>query len=75
MTNPGLVAMIPVQEEFARKTKHWNMPFPSLLARLLEKTKGRVFRADRSLSDLKADSAKRAGKAGELSEDDWKEFF
>jgi hypothetical protein len=29
MTSPELVAMIPVQEEFARKTKHWNMPFPS----------------------------------------------
>lgn len=75
MTNPDLVAMIPVQEEFARKTKHWNMPFPSLLARLLEKTKGRVFRADRSLDDLKADSATRAGKPGELSQEDWDEFF
>jgi hypothetical protein len=75
MTNPDLVAMIPVKEEFARKTKHWNMPFPSLLARLLEKTKGRVFRADRSLADLKADSSNRAGKPGELSPDDWKDFF
>jgi hypothetical protein len=75
MTNPDLVAMIPVKEEFARKTKHWNMPFPSLLARLLEKTKGRVFRADRSLDALKADHAKRAGKAGELSQEDWNEFF
>jgi hypothetical protein len=75
MTNPDLVAMIPVKEEFARKTKHWNMPFPSLLARLLEKTKGRIFRADRSLDDLKADSARRAGKSGELSQEDWNEFF
>jgi hypothetical protein len=75
MTSPDLVAMIPVNEEFARKTKHWNMPFPSLLARLLEKTKGRVFRADRSLADLTADSVKRAGKPGELSQDDWNEFF
>ena len=75
MTNPDLVAMIPVKEEFAGKTKHWNMPFPSLLTRLLEKTKGRVFRADRSLADLKADSAKRAGKPGELGQDDWNEFF
>jgi hypothetical protein len=75
MTNPDLVAMIPVKEEFARKTKHWNMPFPSLLARLLEKTKGRVLRADRSLSELKADSEARAGKPGELSHDDWNEFF
>jgi hypothetical protein len=75
MTNPELVAMIPVQEEFARKTKHWNMPFPSLLARLLEKTKGRVFRADRPLSDLKEDGAKRAGKPGQLTKDDWEDFL
>jgi hypothetical protein len=75
MTHPDLVAMIPVKEEFARKTKHWNMPFPSLLARLLERTKGRVLRADKSLAELKADSAMRAGKPGELSENDWKDFF
>jgi hypothetical protein len=75
MTSPDLVAMIPVKEEFARKTKHWNMPFPSLLARLLEKTKGRVFRADKSLADLKAESAARAGKPGELTQADWNEFF
>ncbi|WP_164633929.1 MBL fold metallo-hydrolase [Rhodopseudomonas sp. BR0G17] len=75
MTNPDLVAMIPVKEEFARKTKHWNMPFPSLLARLLEKTKGRVLRADKSLADLKADSSKRVGKPGELSEEDWNDFY
>lgn len=75
MTNPNLVAMLPVKEEFARKTKCWNMPFPSLLGRLLEKTKGRVLRADRSLDNLKADSARRAGKPGELTQDDWNEFF
>jgi hypothetical protein len=34
-----------------------------------------VFRADRSLADLKADGAKRAGKPGELSDKDWNEFF
>jgi hypothetical protein len=39
MTHSDLVAMIPVQENFARETKHWNMPFPALLARLMEKTK------------------------------------
>jgi hypothetical protein len=75
MTNPELVAMIPVKEEFARKTKHWNMPFPSLLARLLEKTRGRVLRADRSLADLKEVSAQKAGKPGELSQNDWDDFF
>jgi len=38
------------------------MPFPSLLARLLDKTKGRIFRADKSLDGLKAEAAKRVGK-------------
>ncbi|MGY8685375.1 MBL fold metallo-hydrolase [Bradyrhizobium sp. UFLA05-153] len=75
MTHPALVAMIPVREEFARKTKHWNMPFPSLLARLLERTKGRVLRADKSLDDLKADRDRRQDKPGELSREDWESFF
>lgn len=75
MTHPDLVAMIPVREEFARKTKHWNMPFPSLLARLLERTKGRVLRADKSLDDLDADRIHRQDKPGELSRDDWETFF
>ncbi|MFK4381250.1 hypothetical protein [Bradyrhizobium sp. USDA 223] len=75
MTHPDLVAMIPVREEFARKTKHWNMPFPSLLARLLERTKGRVLRADKSVDDLRADRDRRQDKPGELSRDDWENFF
>lgn len=75
MTHPDLVALIPVREEFARTIKHWNMPFPALLSRLLEKTKGRVLRADRSLDDLKADAAKRSGGPGELSQSDWDGFF
>lgn len=75
MTHPDLVAMIPVREEFARKTKHWNMPFPSLLARLLEKTKGKVLRADKSLADLHEDRLRRENKPGELSRDDWDAFF
>lgn len=75
MTHPELVAMIPVKEDFARKTKHWNMPFPSLLARLLERTKGRVLRADRSLTDLQDDRQLREDKPGELGRSDWKAFF
>ncbi|MCA1361062.1 hypothetical protein I6F14_08825 [Bradyrhizobium sp. IC3069] len=74
MTSPELVAMIPVKEEFARNTKHWNMPFlcPRPSSR---KTNGRVFRADKSLELLKADAAKRAGKPGELSQRDWGKFL
>lgn len=75
MIHQDLVAMIPVKEEFARKTKHWNMPFPSLLARLLERTKGRVLRADETLEDLHAERDRRAGAPGELSRDDWQSFL
>jgi hypothetical protein len=51
------------------------MPFPALLARLMEKTKGRVFRADRSRADLDEERAKRAGGPGELSDHDWDDFL
>jgi hypothetical protein len=36
----------PVDEQFANKTKKWDMPAESLYPRLLEKTRGRVLRAD-----------------------------
>ncbi len=51
MTSSKLVAAIPVDEEFARRPKGsgkkgWDMPAPKLKERLLEKTKGRLIRAD-----------------------------
>ena len=51
MTDPRLVAMIPVVREVAKKQgrkggKGWQMPFPSLFERLKEKTKGRVLMGD-----------------------------
>lgn len=48
MTSQDLVALIPVDEQFAAK-KAWNMPFNPLLNRLLQKTRGRVIRADRGV--------------------------
>jgi hypothetical protein len=45
MTDPQLAAMIPVKRETAEK-RRWNMPFPALLARLQEKTSGRIMDAD-----------------------------
>lgn len=75
MTHPELVAMIPVKEEFARKTKGWNMPFPALLSRLMEKTKGRVLRADKNRADLIQERASRADGPGELSGKEWDEFL
>jgi hypothetical protein len=75
MTHRDLVAMIPVQQQFANETKHWNMPFPSLLKRLDERTGRRVIRADRGKGDLEAVAAQRAGKAGELAKPEWDRFL
>jgi hypothetical protein len=51
MEHPDLVAMVPVDEAMAHRPKGgnpdgWDMPFPPLLARLKEKARGRVLRAD-----------------------------
>jgi len=46
MSHPGLVAAIPVDQQFANSTKKWDMPAESLYPHLLEKTRGRVLRAD-----------------------------
>ncbi|MBY5693632.1 hypothetical protein HFO41_33280 [Rhizobium leguminosarum] len=76
MTHRDLVAMIPVQQEFANKSKHWNMPFPSLLKRLEEKTLGRVIRADRAKSDLQAPATDAgADMAGQLTPQEWAGFL
>jgi hypothetical protein len=49
MTADELVAMIPVNHDFAKNTKGWDMPFPGLLTELTRRTKGRVIRADTGL--------------------------
>jgi subtilisin family serine protease len=48
MQSPELVAMLPVDEEWAhgRRPYPWKMPFGPLLERLEEKTKGRILRTD-----------------------------
>lgn len=50
MTDPDLVALIPVDEEQA-DDKGWAMPFAPLERRLREKTSGRILRADRGLPE------------------------
>ncbi len=64
MQNPELVAMLPVDEDQA-KVKGWAMPFPPLLERLNQKTRGRVIRADSGLPQ-KPESVPAA---------EWKEFL
>jgi hypothetical protein len=69
MTSPDLVAMIPVDEKFAHDTKHWEeMPHDPLLARLIEKTTGRVLRADRDWPDDDSD------RPEDLSDGQWEKF-
>jgi glyoxylase-like metal-dependent hydrolase (beta-lactamase superfamily II) len=45
MTGPDLLAMIPVDEQFANDTKHWRMPWPDLFAALKSRTAGRILHA------------------------------
>lgn len=47
MTNPDLVAMIPVDEQWAKDEMAWDHPATTLLAQLEQKTLGRVIRTDR----------------------------
>ncbi len=75
MTHRDLVAMIPVDQEFANDKKHWNMPFPSLLGRIDAKTGGRVIRADRDRTHLVDASNQRAGKLGQLTQAEWDRFL
>jgi hypothetical protein len=49
MTSDELVAMIPVDQDFANNKKHWQMPYPGLLTELTKRTKGRIIRADHGL--------------------------
>ena len=46
MIAPDLVAVIPVDQNFANNTKHWDMPAGPLYAALQERTGSRILRAD-----------------------------
>lgn len=75
MTHPDLVAMIPVEEAFANNSKHWKMPFRALLDRLMEKTGGRVIRADRAKADIKAYADDTLSSELQLDARRWQCFF
>ena len=52
--SPDFVAMLPVNEEVAHDIKKWmSMPLPTLVARLTERTKGRLMRIDKDLPTKK----------------------
>jgi hypothetical protein len=64
MTSAELAALIPVNRVTAEKKK-WNMPFPPLYDRLMEKTKGRILDAELGVA-----SRRPAGIAAA----EWKRF-
>jgi beta-lactamase superfamily II metal-dependent hydrolase len=51
MTNPDLIAMIPVDEAFAHRQPGggWKMPYPALYQDLKVRTQGRILRSDTGL--------------------------
>lgn len=79
MTSPALVAALPLNQDFANNSKHWDMPAPALYARLQQQTRGRILRADAAwptsddpppqIPNRTDDQAPR-----ELSKKDWQRF-
>ncbi len=69
MTSQHLIALIPVNRKMT-KDREWNMPFPPLLKRLREKTRGRVILAD---EDELPDRTNEKNLVT-LSEAEWEEF-
>jgi hypothetical protein len=70
MTSDELVALIPVDEDMARNKRHWDIPFPALLKRLEQKTKGRIIRADRKVANLR-----NAPVPEHLTDAEWQAFL
>jgi hypothetical protein len=68
MRHRDLVVMIPVHERFARETKRWNMPFPSLLERLSERARGRILRADMGKDAVEQQLKQRSGQVEEIDD-------
>jgi hypothetical protein len=52
MKNSDLVAAIPTHESWASDEKGWEMPAPKLKPALIEKSKGRIIRADPGLDPI-----------------------
>jgi hypothetical protein len=65
MTSSELAAMIPVDRRTAKKLD-WNMPFPSLYARLSTKTRGRMLDLERGAP---------SERPADVTESDWTNFL
>lgn len=69
MTSPELVAMIPVDEKWAKEVMKWDHPDERLTARLMEKARGRVLRSDSIPEDGSI------SKPMEATDREWKSFL
>lgn len=70
MTSSELVAMIPVDSEWAHEKMHWEHPAKNVLERQEEKTRGRVIRSDKIPSG--DDPPEKAGNA---TDREWDAFL
>ena len=70
MDQPDLVAMIPVDQKWAMESMHWEHPAKKLLARLEEKSSGRVIRTDQIPS-----GSQLPEQPADLPEAEWKNFI
>ena len=70
MDQPDLVAMIPVDQKWAFEAMHWEHPAEKLLARLEEKSSGRVIRTDQIPS-----GSELPDHPANLPEGEWKDFL
>jgi hypothetical protein len=52
MNNPDLVAMLPVDAEFANCVKHWPMPWPKMMDHLRPRTNQRIMRIDTGIPQM-----------------------
>lgn len=69
MESPNLVAMIPVDQQWANDEMHWEHPAEKLLDRLKEKTRGRIIRTDEIPSE-----GQKPPKPREATESEWEAF-
>jgi len=61
-----LVAMVPVNEVWAKGEKNWEHPGETLFQELKKQTRGRIIRADTRVLDV---------KPTDLTQDEWEEFL
>jgi len=69
MESPDLVAMIPVDGDWAARTMKWHHPNEKVVSRLMEKTRGRVIRSDRIPAGNTLEQPKEA------RDSEWKMFL